>query len=171
MRKSSCAASCSTSCPAVLSASALSGSWPIGGAPLSYPSVSACSPTIPCRTHPQPLLLHPPSPLVSAVQNVPLPWSSSNDFLYSLLGISLPGARSLTLPNQPTILLSTARASTPTAAVSPFSAVRFHPPLTFLNPLHRIVVLQRSRLLLTLFPTPPNPSRPRTNRESPMQNA
>src|ERR1700693_2997625 len=98
MRKSSCAASCSTSCPAALSASALSGSWLIGGAPLSYLSVSACSPTSPCRTHPQPLLPPPPSPLVSAAQNVPLPCLSSNSLSF-LLGNSRPGAHSLTLPN------------------------------------------------------------------------
>ena len=169
MRKSSCAASCFTSCRAALSASALSDSWPIGGALLSYLSVSACSPTIPCPTHLQ-SLPHRPSPLVSAVQNVPRPWSSSNDFLYSLLGISLPGARSLTLPNQRTMPLFIPRACAPTVLVSPLTAMRFHPPLTFLNPLHRIVALQRSRLLLTRFPTLPNPSPRRTNRESPMQN-
>ena len=133
-------------------------------------SVSACSPTSPCRTHPQPLLPRPPSPLVSAVQNVPLLWSSSNDFLYSLLGNSPPGARSLTRPNPPTMPFSTARAFAPIGLLSPLTARRFNPPLTFLNHLHRIVTLPPSRLLLTRFLTPTNPSTPRTNRESPMQN-
>ncbi len=169
MRKSSCAASCSTSYPAALSASALSASWPIADAPLSCPSVSACSPTSPCRTHLQ-LLPHRPSPLVSAVQNVPLPWSSSNDFLYSLLGISPPGARSLTLPNTRTIPLSTARASAPTIDVSPLAAIHLNPPLTFVNHPHLIVTLQLSKLLPTRLTTSPNPPARRTNRESPMQN-
>ena len=170
MRKSSCAASCFTSCRAALSASALSDSWQIGGALLSYLSVSACSPTIPCRTHPQPLLPHPPSPLVSAVQNVPPPWSLSNDFLYSLLGNSPPGARSLTLPNPPTMPPFITRAFAPTGLVSSLTVIRFNPPLTFLNHLHRIVALPLSQLLPTRFPTPPRPSARRTNRESPMQN-
>ena len=139
-----------------MSASALSGSWLIGGAPLSYLSVSACSPTSPCRTHPQPLLPHPPSPLVSAVQNVPLPWSSSKDFLYGWLGNSPPGAHSLTLPNHPTILLSPARDSAPRVVVSPLAAIHLNPPLTFLNHPPVIVALQLSKLLpirLTTSPT------------------
>ena len=170
MRKSSCAASCFTSCRAALSASALSDSWQIGGALLSYLSVSACSPTIPCPTHPQPLLPHPPSPLVSAVQNVPAPWSLSNDFLYSRLGNSPPGARSLTLPNPPTMPPFITRAFAPTGLVSSLTAIRFNPPLTFVNHLHPIVALSLSQLLPTRFPTPPRKSARRTNRESRMQN-
>src|ERR1700756_5191836 len=132
MRKSSCAASCFTSCRAALSASALSDSWQIGGALLSSPSVSACSPTSPCRrTHLQPLLPHPPSPLVSAVQNVPLLWSSSNDFLCLLLVNLLSGARSLTLPDQLTITLSAARACSPTAVVSSLLPAHSIPVLIF----------------------------------------
>src|SRR5450755_1697928 len=115
-----------------------SGSWPIAGAPLSYPSVSACSPTSRCRTHPQPPLPHPPSPLVSAVPNVLLPCLSSKDSLSLLFGNSRPGARTLTLLNHPTMLLSTARASAPTAVVSVLTEIHLNPPPTFLNYPHRI---------------------------------
>jgi hypothetical protein len=124
-------------------------SWPIGGAPLSCPSVSACSPTIRRRTHPQPSLPHLPNPLVSAAQNVLLPWSSSNNFLYLLLANPPPGARSLTLPNQASMPLSTARASAPTAGVSPLTEIHLNPPLTFLNHPHLIT----SSDLLTLSST------------------
>jgi len=170
MRKSSCAASYFTSCRAALSASALSDSWPIGGALLSYLSVSACSPTIPCRTHPQPLLPHPPSPLVSAVQNVPPPWSWSNDFLYSLLGNSPPGARSLTLPNPPTMPPFITRAFAPTGLVSSLTAIRFNPPLTFLNHPHLIASSDLPTLSSTSFTGPPNQPIRRTNHQSRMQN-
>ena len=169
MRKSSCAASCSTSCPAALSASALSASWPIADAPLSCPSVSACSPTSPCRTHLQ-LLPHRPSPLVSAVQNVPLPCSSSKDFRYLLPGNLLSGVRSLTLPDKLTMTLSAARACAPTAVVSPLAPVHLNPALTSVNHPHLIVTLQLSKLLPTRLTTSPNPPARRTNRESPMQN-
>src|SRR4029077_15415134 len=49
------------------------------------------SPPPPRRPPPRPPLPPPPSPLVSAVQNVPLPWSSWNDFLYLRFGNSPPG--------------------------------------------------------------------------------
>jgi hypothetical protein len=170
VRKSSCAASCSTSCPAALSASAFSGSWLIGGAPLSYPSVSACSPTIRRRTHPQPSLLPPLSPLVSAAQNVPLPCLSSKDSLSFLLGNSRPGARTLTLLNHPTMLLSTARASAPTGVVSVLTEIHLNPPLTFLNYPHRTASSDLPTLSPTSFTSPLNPTLRRTNRESRMQN-
>jgi hypothetical protein len=48
--------------PRALSASALSASSPIAGTPLSCRSVSACSPTVPRRTHLQPSLLPLPKP-------------------------------------------------------------------------------------------------------------
>ena len=169
--KSSCAASCFTSCPAALSASAFSASWLIGGAPLSYLSVSAYSPTSLCRTHPQqPLLVHRPSPLVSAVQNVSLPWSSSNDFLYSLLSYLRSGALSLTLPNRPIKPLSTARASAPTAVVSLLTLLHLNPRLTFVNYPHRIASSDLPTLSPTSSTSPLNPTLRPTNRESPMQN-
>src|SRR5215831_9450677 len=118
MRKSSCAASCSTSCPAALSASALSGSWPIAGVPLSFPYVSGYSPTIPKCTHPQPPLAHPPSPRVSDVQNVPLLCcSSSKVSLYFLLANATPGVPPLTLLNQPHMPLFIPRACAPRVVV------------------------------------------------------
>jgi hypothetical protein len=153
IRKSSYAASCSTSCPAAWSASALSASWPIADAPLSCPSVSACSPTSPCRFHLQPLP-HRPSPPASAVQNVPLPCLSSKDSWSCLLGNSRPGARALTLPNPPTMPLSTARASAPTAAVSVLTEIHLNPPLTFVNYPHRIASSDLPTLLPTSFTSP-----------------
>jgi hypothetical protein len=153
-----------------LSASAFSASSPIAGASLSYPSVNACSPTIPRRTPPQPPLPLSPSPLVFAAQNVPLPCLSSKDFLSFLLGNSPPGAHCLTLPNPPSMPLPTAPASARTAGVSPLGGIHLNPPLTFANYPHRI----DSSDLLTLSPTPftssPNPILPRTIRESRMQN-
>jgi hypothetical protein len=74
----------------------------------------------------------------------------------------------------PTMLLSTVRASAPTAVVSLLTAVRFHPALTPLNHPHFIVALRLSKLLPTRLANPSNPSNPplrRTNHESPMQNA
>jgi len=133
VRNSSCAASCSTSCLAALSAFALSGSSPLAAVPDSCRSVGTYSPTFPPRTHPQPSLLPPLSPLVSAAQNVPLPCLSSKDSLSFLLGNSRPGARTLTLPNHPTIPLSTARAFAPTAVVSVLPEIHLNPPLTFVN--------------------------------------
>jgi len=87
---------------------------------------------------PAPPLPHPPSPLVSAVPNVLLPCLSSKDSLSFLLGNSRPGARTLTLLNHPTMLLSTARASAPTAVVSVLTEIHLNPPPTFLNYPHRI---------------------------------
>jgi hypothetical protein len=51
-RKSSCDVSCCMFCPAALSASAPSDSWPIAVAPHSYRSVSVC-----CWTTPNPMHL------------------------------------------------------------------------------------------------------------------
>ena len=150
--------------------SALSASSPIGGAPLSYLSVSACSSTIPRRTPPQPSLPLPPSPLVSAAQNVPLPCLSSKDSLSFLLGNSRPGAHSLTLPNHPSMPLSPARASAPTAIVSLLTVLHLNPPLTFVNYPHRIASSDLLTLSPTSFTNPPNPTLRRTNRESRMQN-
>ena len=158
------------SCLAALSTSALSVSWPIAGAPLSCLSVSGYSRTSPRRTHPQPSLPHLPSPLVSAVQNVPPLCSSSKDSLYFLLGNSPPGARPLTLLNKPTMPLSFARASAPTVVVSPHAPIHLNPPLTFLNHPHLIVALQLSKLFPITLTTSPRPPARRTNRESPMQN-
>ena len=153
-----------------LSASALSGSWPIAGAPLSYLSVSACSPISPCRTHPRPLLPHPPRSLVSAVQNVRLPWSSSNDFLYLLLGNLLSGVHSLTLPNQRTMTLSAARACAPTAVVSSRLPSHSIPILIFGQNLPPTGPKSRPHLsLILLTPALRLPLR-RTNRESTIQN-
>jgi hypothetical protein len=140
------------------------------GVPLSCLSVSDCSRTIPRRTHRQPPLPHLPNPLVSGVQNVLLPWSSSNDFLYLLLGNPPPGAHSLTLPNQASMPLSTARASAPTAGVSPLTEIHLNPPLTFLNHPHLITSSDLLTLSSTSFTRPPNQPIPRINRESRMQN-
>ena len=170
IRKSSYAASYSTFCLAALSASALSASSPLAAGPDSCRSVSNCSPTIPRRTHPQTSLLPPLSPLVSAAQNVPLPCLSSKDSLSFLLGNSRPGACTLTLPNHPTIPLSTARAFAPTAVVSVLTEIRPNPPLTFLNYPNRIASSDLPTLLPTSFTSPPNPTLRRTNRESRMQN-
>ena len=170
MRNSSCAASCSTSCPAAFSASALSVSWPIAGVPLSFPYVSGYSRTIPRRTHPQPPLPHPPSPPVSDVQNVPLPCSSSKDSLYFLLGNSTPGVRPLTLLNQPHMPLFMTRACAPRVILSPLAAIHLNPPLTFLNLPHLIAALHLARLLPIPLTTSPRPPARRTNRESPLQN-
>jgi hypothetical protein len=169
VRKSFCAASCSTSCLAALSASALSASWPIAGAPLSYPSVSACSTTSPCRTHPQPPLPPPPSPLVSAVQNVRLPCLSSKDSLSLLLGNSQSGVRSLTLPDQRTMTLSPARACAPTAVVSSLLPAHSIPVLIFVKNLHPTDSKSLPHLPPTvLTPALHLPPR-RTNFETPQQ--
>ena len=145
-------------------------SSPLAAVPDSCPSVSACSPTIPPRTHPQPSLLPPLSPLVSAAQNVPLLCLSSKDSLSFLLGNSRPGARTLTLPNHPTIPLSTARAFAPTVVVSVLTEIRLNPPLTFVNYPYRIASSDLPTLLPTSFTSPLNPTLRRTNRESRMQN-
>ena len=127
-------------------------------------------PTIPRRTPPQPSLLPPPSLFVSVVQNVPLPCLSSKDSLSFLFGNSRPGAPTLTLPNHPTMPLSTARASAPTALVSLLTVLHLNPPLTFLNYPHRIPSSDLLTLSPTSFTCPPNPTLRPTNRESRMQN-
>ena len=107
---------------------------------------------------PEPSLLPPLSPLVPAAQNVPLPCLSSKDSLSFLLGNSQPGARTLTLLNHPTMLLSTARASAPTAVVSVLTEIHFNPPLTFVNYPQRIAssTYQHSRrYLLSVRSTQP----------------
>ena len=76
----------------------------------------------------------------------------------------------MTLPNHPTTLLSTAPASAPTAVVSLLTVLHLHPPLTFVNYPHRIASSDLPTLSPTSFTSPLNPSLPRTNRESRMQN-
>jgi hypothetical protein len=76
----------------------------------------------------------------------------------------------LTLPNRPTMLLSTARASAPRVVVSPLAAIHLNPPLTFLNHPPLIVALQLSKLLPIRLTTSPHPPARRTNRESRIQN-
>jgi hypothetical protein len=76
----------------------------------------------------------------------------------------------LTLPNPPTMLLSTARASAPTAVVSPLTEIHLNPPLTLLNHPHLIASSDLPTLSSTSFTGPPNPPIRRTNRQSPMQN-
>ena len=105
--------------------------------------------------------------LVSAAQNVPLPCLSSKDSLSLRLGNSRPGARTLTLPNHPTIPLSTARASAPTAVVSSLASAHLNPALTFVNHPHLIASSELPKLPRTCFTAPSNPPTPRTNRESP----
>jgi hypothetical protein len=76
----------------------------------------------------------------------------------------------LTLPNQPSIPLSTARASAPTARVSPLTEIHLNPPLTFLNHPHLITSSDLPTLSSTSFTGPPHQPMRRTNRESRMQN-
>jgi hypothetical protein len=170
MRKSSCAASCFTSCPAALSASALSVSSPIAAVPDSCHSVSDYSLTIRRRTHLLPSLLPRLSPLVSAVLNAPRPCLSSKDFPSLPLGNSRPGARTLTLPNRPSNPPSTARASAPTAVVSLLNEIHRNPPLTFVNYPHRIASSDPLTLSPTSFTIPHNPPARRTNHEARIQN-
>jgi hypothetical protein len=74
------------------------------------------------------------------------------------------------LPNRPTMLLSTARASAPRVVVSPLAAIHLNPPLTFLNHPPLIVALQLSKLRLIRLTTSPHPPARRTSRESRIQN-
>ena len=76
----------------------------------------------------------------------------------------------MTLPNRPIKPLSTARASAPTAVVSLLTVLHLNPPLTFLNYPHRIASSDLPTLSPTSFTSPLNPTLPRTNRESRMQN-
>jgi hypothetical protein len=76
----------------------------------------------------------------------------------------------LTLPDKLTMTLSPARACAPTAVVSPLAPVHLNPALTFVNHPHLIASSALPKLPPTCFTTPPNPTTPRTNRESPMQN-
>ncbi len=75
----------------------------------------------------------------------------------------------MTLPDRPTMLLSTARASAPTAVVSRFTVLHLNPPLTFVNYPHRIASSDLLTLSPTSFTSPPNPTLRRTNRESRVQ--
>jgi hypothetical protein len=152
------------------SASAFSASSPIGGVSLSCPSVNACSPTIQRRTPMQPSLPPPLSPLVSAAQYVPLPCLSAKDSLSFLLGNSRPGAHCLTLPNHPSMPLSTARAPALTVVVSLLSGIHLHPPLAFINYFHQIASSDLLTLSPTSFTSSPHPILPRTIREARMQN-
>ena len=72
--------------------------------------------------------------------------------------------------NHPTIPLSTARASAPTLVVSLLTEIHLHPPLTFLNYPHRFASSDPPTLSPTSFTSPLNPTLPRTNRESRIQN-
>jgi hypothetical protein len=76
----------------------------------------------------------------------------------------------LTLPNPPIKPLSTARASAPIAVVSLLTVLHLNPPLTFLKCPHRIASSDLPTLSPTSFTSPLNPTLPRTNRESRMQN-
>jgi hypothetical protein len=76
----------------------------------------------------------------------------------------------LTLPNLPTMPLSTARASAPTAVVSLLTEIHLNPPLTFVNYPHRIAASGLPTLSPTCFTSTPNPILRRTNGESRMQN-
>jgi hypothetical protein len=76
----------------------------------------------------------------------------------------------LTLLNHPTMLLSTARASAPTAVVSVLTEIHLNRSLTFLNYPHRIASSDLPTLSPTSFTSPLNPTLRRTNRESRMQN-
>ena len=76
----------------------------------------------------------------------------------------------MTLPNRPTMPLSTARASAPTAVVSLLNEIHRTPPLTFVNYPHRIASSDLPTLSPTSFTGPLNPTLPRTTREARMQN-
>lgn len=76
----------------------------------------------------------------------------------------------MTLPNRPIKPLSTARASAPTAVVSLLTVLHLNPSLTFVNYLHRIAFSDLPTLSPPSFTSPLNPTLPRTNRESRMQN-
>jgi len=77
----------------------------------------------------------------------------------------------LTLPDKLTMTVSAARACPPTAVVSPLAPVHLNPALILVNQPHLIGPSALPKLPPTSLTTPPNPSTPRTNRESPMQNA
>jgi len=75
-------------------------------------------------------------------------------------------SHSLTLPDHPSMPLSTARTSSPTAVVLSLLAVLpFNPPLTFANYPHRIASSDLLTLSPTSFTSPPSPTLRRTNRE------
>ena len=76
----------------------------------------------------------------------------------------------MTLPNPPSVPLSTARASAPTARVSLLTDIYLDPPLTFLN--YRCQIASPDLLTLSpiSFTSSPNPILPRTIRESRIQN-
>ena len=76
----------------------------------------------------------------------------------------------MTLLNHPTMLLSTARASAPTAVVSVLTEIHFNPPLTFVNYPQRIASSDLPTLSPISFTSSLNPTLRRTNRESRMQN-
>jgi hypothetical protein len=129
-----------------------------------------CSPTIQRRTPPRPSLPPPPSPLVFAAQNVPLPCLSSKDSLLFLLGNARPGAHSLTLPNHSSMPIITARASARTAVVSLLTEIYLNPPLTFVNYPHRIDSSDPLTLSPASFTSPHNSTLPQSTHESRMQN-
>ena len=71
----------------------------------------------------------------------------------------------MTLPNHPTMPLSTARASAPTAVVSLLTAIHLNPPLTFANYPHRIASSDLPTLSPASFTGPLNPTLP-TNKSA-----
>jgi hypothetical protein len=77
----------------------------------------------------------------------------------------------LTLPNRLPMPLSTARASAPTAVVSPLTATHPNPALTLVQKLHLIASQSLWKLQPTLLTAAINPPCPRTNFETPKQNA
>ena len=77
----------------------------------------------------------------------------------------------MTLPNQPFMPLSTARASAPTAVVSPLTEIHLNPALAFLIHRQLITSSHLPTLSSTSFTSLPNQPMRRTNRESRMQNA
>jgi hypothetical protein len=66
--------------------------------------------------------------------------------------------------------LSTARASAPTAVVSVLPEIRLNPPLNFRKLPVRDRLLEPTDTPADIFYQPLNPTLPRTNRESRMQN-
>ena len=76
----------------------------------------------------------------------------------------------MTLPNQPLMPLSTARASAPTPVVSPLTEIHLNPALTFQIHRYLITSSRLPTLPSTSFTSLPNQPLRRTNRESRMQN-
>ena len=157
--------------PVALSASALSGSWPIADAPHSYPAVNVCCWITQGLMHPHSLLSLPPSPLASVVLDVPPPCSSWKDYPHGLSRNSPHRGQSLTLPNPRLLSLSTIRASARTLVVSSLTAAYPNPALSFVQNCHRIASPALWKLRPPSFIAAIHPPRRRTNFETPKQNA